>query len=60
MQEISERHGAAAAQKIPALVVDDLDGSQADGTAGFALEGTEHEIDPNAGHAPALRDALAR
>jgi nucleoid-associated protein Lsr2 len=60
VQEISERDGAAVAQKIQALFVDDLDGSQADGTVGFGLDGTEYEIDLNAGHAQALRDALAR
>jgi nucleoid-associated protein Lsr2 len=60
VQEISERNAAAVAPKIQALLGDDLDGSEADGTAGFALEGTEHEIDLNAGHARALRDAPAR
>ena len=48
------------AQKIQTLFVDDLDGSQADGTVRFGLDGTEYEIDLNAGHAQALRDALAR
>ena len=58
--EISERNGAAVAQKIQTLFVDDLDGSEADGTVRFGLDGTEYEIDLNAGHAQALRDALAR
>lgn len=48
------------AQKIQTLVVDDLDGSKADGTVRFALDGTEYEIDLNTEHAQALRDALAR
>src|ERR1700760_3429713 len=48
------------AQKIQTLFIDDLDGSQADGTVRFGLDGTEYEIDLNAGHAQALRDALAR
>ena len=48
------------AQKIQTLVTDDLDGSQAEGTVRFGLDGTEYEIDLNAGHAQALRDALAR
>ena len=48
------------AQKIQTLFIDDLDGSEADGTIRFGLDGTEYEIDLNAGHAQALRDALAR
>jgi nucleoid-associated protein Lsr2 len=48
------------AQKIQTLFIDDLDGSEAEGTICFALDGTEYEIDLNAGHAQALRDALAR
>ena len=42
------------------LLAGDFDGSEADGTAGFGLDGAEDEIDPNAEHARALRDALAR
>jgi len=48
------------AQKIQLLLIDDLDGSPADGTVGFALDGTCYEIDLSAEHARALRDALAR
>ena len=48
------------AQKIQTLFVDDLDGSEAEGTVRFGLDGTEYEIDLNAEHAQALRDALAR
>ncbi len=33
---------------------------EADGTIRFGLDGTEYEIDLSAGHAQALRDALAR
>jgi hypothetical protein len=47
-------------QKIQTLLIDDLDGSEAEGTVRFELAGTEHEIDLNAGHAQALREALAR
>jgi nucleoid-associated protein Lsr2 len=54
-----ERTGTAVAQKIQTSLVDDLDGSDAEGTVRFALDGTEYEIDLNAGHARALRDALA-
>ncbi len=48
------------AQKIQTLFIDDIDGSAAEGTVRFGLDGTEYEIDLNAGHAQALRDALAR
>ena len=48
------------AQKIQILFIDDLDGSEAEGTIRFGLDGTEYEIDLNAEHAQALRDALAR
>jgi len=48
------------AQKIQILLIDDLDGSEADGTVRFGLDGTEYEIDLNAEHAGALREALAR
>ena len=48
------------AQKIQVLLVDDLDGSEADGTVRFGLDGAEYEIDLNAEHARALRDALSR
>ena len=48
------------AQKIQTLFIDDLDGSAAEGTVRFGLDGTQYEIDLNAGHAKELRDALAR
>ena len=48
------------AQKIQTLFIDDLDGSDAEGTVRFALDGAEYEIDLNAVHAKELRDALAR
>ncbi len=47
------------AQKIQTLFIDDLDGSDAEGTVRFELDGAEYEIDLNAEHAQALRDALA-
>jgi hypothetical protein len=48
------------AQKIQTLFIDDIDGSAAEGTVRFGLDGTEYEIDLNAKHAKDLRDALAR
>ena len=48
------------AQKIQTLFIDDLDGSAAEGTVRFGLDGAEYEIDLSAEHANALRDVLAR
>ena len=48
------------AQKIQTLFIDDLDGSEAEGTVRFGLDGAEYEIDLNAEHTQALRDALER
>jgi hypothetical protein len=47
------------AQKIQTVFVDDLDGTEAEGTVRFGLDGAEYEIDLNAAHAEALREALA-
>jgi Lsr2 len=47
------------AQKIQTVFVDDLDGSEAEGTVRFGLDGSEYEIDLSADHAQALREALA-
>jgi hypothetical protein len=55
-----DRTGTAVAQEIQASLADDLDGSEAEGIVRVALDGTGYEIDLNAGHARALREALAR
>jgi len=55
-----QENGAAMAQKVQTLFIDDLDGSEADGTVRFGLDGTDYEIDLNTKHAQDLRDALAR
>ena len=47
------------AQKVQTLFIDDLDGSEAEGTVRFGLDGVEYEIDLNVGHAQELREALA-
>src|SRR5690348_18364252 len=54
------RKGSIVAQKIQTVFVDDLDGSEAEGTVRFGLDGTEYEIDLNAKHAGELRNAMAR
>jgi hypothetical protein len=48
------------AQKVQTLFIDDLDGSEAEGTVRFGLDGAEYEIDLNAAHAEALRKSLMR
>jgi hypothetical protein len=48
------------AQKVQTLLIDDIDGSAAEGTVRFGLEGTSYEIDLSAAHAAELHDALAR
>jgi hypothetical protein len=48
------------AQKIQIFLIDDLDGSEADGTVLFGLDGTQYEIDLSTSHAKGLRTALAR
>jgi Lsr2 len=58
--QASERNQATVAQKIQTLFIDDLDGSAAEGTVRFGLDGSEYEIDLNEEHARQLRDALAR
>lgn len=47
------------AQKIHIVLEDDLDGSEAEETVTFGLDGTTYEIDLNAEHAAELREALA-
>ena len=47
------------AQKVQVVLVDDLDGSAADETVAFSLDGTSYEIDLNSAHAQELRDAIA-
>ena len=47
------------AQRVNIVLEDDLDGSPADETVTFALDGVTYEIDLNAKNAARLRDALA-
>ena len=48
------------AQKIQTFFIDDLDGSEAEGTVLFGLDGTQYEIDLSTSNAKELRTALAR
>jgi hypothetical protein len=47
------------AQKVQTLLIDDLDGGEAEGTVRFGLDGGDYEIDLSSVHAEALRKALA-
>lgn len=48
------------AQKTTVHLVDDIDGTEADETVSFSLDGREYEIDLTSAHASALRDAFAQ
>ncbi|MFI9206151.1 Lsr2 family protein [Streptomyces sp. NPDC053048] len=47
------------AQKVQVLLVDDLNGGEADETVTFALDGKSYEIDLTTDNADKLREALA-
>ncbi|HEU4568813.1 MAG TPA: Lsr2 family protein [Marmoricola sp.] len=47
------------AQKVNIVLVDDIDGNDADETVSFALDGKDYEIDLNSANAQKLRDVLA-
>ena len=48
------------AQKVQTFLIDDLDGSDAEGAVRFGLDGEQYEIDLSTEHAKELRTALAR
>ncbi|GAB3490683.1 histone-like nucleoid-structuring protein Lsr2 [Nocardiopsis coralliicola] len=48
------------AQKVQVLLVDDLDGGEADETVSFGVDGTTYEIDLSTDNASQLRDVLDR
>lgn len=47
------------AQKVQVILVDDVDGGDAEETVSFALDGVAYEIDLNAENAASLRNAFA-
>lgn len=47
------------AQKVNIVLIDDFDGSEAEETVLFGLDGKEYAIDLNAENAAKLRDVLA-
>ncbi|GAB2582881.1 histone-like nucleoid-structuring protein Lsr2 [Microlunatus antarcticus] len=48
------------AQRVQVILEDDLDGSEADETVMFGLDGVEYEVDLSTDNAQGLRDALAQ
>ena len=48
------------AQRVNVVLVDDLDGKDADETVSFGLDGSNYEIDLSREHAQELRDSLER
>lgn len=48
------------ARQIQVLLVDDLDGTKADRTVSFGLEGDQYEIDLSQANIDKLQDALAK
>jgi hypothetical protein len=47
------------AQRVNVVLVDDIDGTDAVETVGFALDGVDYEIDLSEEHARELREALS-
>ncbi|MCL2595757.1 MAG: Lsr2 family protein [Promicromonosporaceae bacterium] len=47
-------------QKTQIVLIDDIDGGNADETVTFGLDGVSYEIDLSAAHAAELREGLAR
>lgn len=48
------------ATRIETTLIDDLDGTTADETVKFSLDGTDYEIDLTEGHASELREQIGR
>lgn len=47
------------ARKVQIILIDDLDGSEAEETISFGIDGTSYEIDLSGANAKRLREALA-
>jgi hypothetical protein len=51
---------SAVAKRTIHMLIDDIDGGEADETITFALDGTQYEIDLSKKNAAKMRDELAR
>lgn len=47
------------AQKVKIILIDDLDGGEAEETVRFGLDGVQYEMDLSSSHAKELRGALS-
>lgn len=47
------------AQKVQVILVDDIDGGEAEETVSFALDGVSYEIDVSSDNAEQIREAMA-
>lgn len=56
--KVGYRKGTTVAQKVSIILVDDLDGSEAEETVTFGLDGNVYEIDLAPENAEVLRTAL--
>ena len=54
-----KEEGQSMAQRVQIILEDDFDGTEADDTVLFGLDGAEYEVDLSADNAQRLRDALA-
>ena len=57
---VSQAKEGVMAQRVQVILEDDIDGSPADETVRFALNGTSYEIDLSGENAQALRGALGK
>lgn len=48
------------AQKVQVMLVDDIDGGEADETVSFSLDGVAYEVDLSTDNAEAMREAFAQ
>ena len=48
------------AQRMQTLFIDDIDGSEAESTVRFGVDGTDYEIDLNAAHAEEFQKAIRK
>jgi hypothetical protein len=51
--------GGDVVQKTQVVLIDDIDGGNADETVTFAIDGVSYEIDLTSSHASELRESLA-
>jgi nucleoid-associated protein Lsr2 len=58
-KDLHHEWSSSVAQKIQTLFIDDIDGSEAEGTVRFALDGADYEIDLSVTHSEEFHKLLA-